>query len=110
MLSPLLLVCLLLPHQLLARPNPSGDLASANSEGTEDYEVSDCIAGKNIVFVKVFIQHQKLNSFDVVTKIMSITNIKRGHSGKLVDQHHLQTSWCCTEGWRGCCRCEYHHI
>merc|ERR1712192_270858 len=46
MLSPfssslLLLVCLLLPIQLLARPN--GDLASANSEGTEDYEGSSWI-------------------------------------------------------------------
>jgi|ERR1712181_50452 len=42
--SPLLLVVwLLLPNQLIARPNPSGDLASANSEGTEDYEGSSWI-------------------------------------------------------------------
>ena len=57
MLSPfsspiLLLVCLLLPNHLLARPNGDELLASVNSEGTEDYEVSDCVAGKNIV--KVF--------------------------------------------------------
>ena len=58
MLSPfsspilLLLVSLLLPNHLLARPNGDELLASVKSEGTEDYEVSDCIAGTNIV--KVF--------------------------------------------------------
>ena len=58
MLSPfsssilLLVSCILLPNHLLARPNGDELLASVNSEGTEDYEVSDCIAGTNIV--KVF--------------------------------------------------------
>ena len=56
MLSPfssplLLLVSLLQPNHLLARPNGDELLASVNSEGTENYEVSDCIAGKNIAEV-----------------------------------------------------------
>ena len=39
--SPLLLVFLLLPANLLGRPNGGDLLASVNQEGTEDYEVSN---------------------------------------------------------------------